>query len=300
MPVWLYLNDVHPDGRLLLQVDRSMDGMICLPPGEKEERDLSWLDHSWVEALSSDGKTVLFGGRARASGEGPRSAFYLRNTDGTPPVRLGEGASEGLSPDGQWVIATLALKEFSLVPTGAGSSRTLPRGPIVQFQEADWLDQGHLVLSGNEAGREARVYVQDVATGVIRAISPEGSALPQSGAATLDGKHVLARRGGHWALYPVGGGDPRPLPFLRRGDFPIQWSGDGRTLLTGRHGALPATDVYRVDVASGRQELVKTLSPPDPAGFEGIPRIVFTPDGRCYCYTYQQRLGTLFVAAGLK
>jgi hypothetical protein len=300
MPAWLYLNDALPDGRVLLGVERSMDGMVCLPPGEAKERDLTWLDHSWVQALSSDGKTALFVGRARAGAGGQRYAIYIRNTGGSPPVRLGEGTAEGLSPDGQWVVRTSDYKEFSLLPTGAGTSRTLPKGPIVQFRQGGWLDHKHIVFSGNEEGRPVRVYVQDVETGEIRPISPEGVNLPEAGAATLDGRHVVGRSGPSWSLYPVDGGNPRALPFLRPEDFPIQWSRDGHTLFVGRSGELPAIDVSRIDIATGRREQVKTLSPPDPAGFLAMPRVVFTPDGKSYCYTYQQKLGTLFVADGLK
>ena len=300
MPAWLYLNDALPDGKMLLGVDRSMDGMVCLAPNESKERDLSWLDHSWAQALSSDGKTVLFVGRGRAGAGGQRYAIYLRNTDGSSPVRLGEGSSHGLSPDGHWVVSTQGSKDLSLLPTGAGTSRRLPAGAIVQFRQAGWVDSNHIVFSGNAEGRPIRIYVQDVETGEIRPITPEGVNLPEAGAAMPDGKHVVGRIGAKWSLYPVDGGDPHPLPSLRFSDVPIQWSADGRTLFAASYGDRPAVDVFRVELATGRRELVKTLSPPDPAGFVGMPRVVLTPDGKSYCYTYQQKLGTLFVADGLK
>ena len=38
-------------------------------------------------------------------GGGPGYSAYLRKTDGSPAVRLGEGSSQGFSPDGQWALA---------------------------------------------------------------------------------------------------------------------------------------------------------------------------------------------------
>ena len=96
---------------------------------------------------------------------------------------------------------------------------------------------------------------------------------------------------------------PAPPSGPDRGDEPLQWSGDGRILYVAhRSAATPETaaDVYRVEIASGRRELFKRLTPPDPAGVEWIERIALTPDGQSYCYTYRQTLGTLYVAEGLK
>jgi hypothetical protein len=104
-------------------------------------------------------------------------------------------------------------------------------------------------------------------------------------------------------LYPLDGSEPRPLAFLGERDGPIRWSADGRTLYLINRGESPietSLDVYRVDVATGRRELFKTLSPPDPAGVQGIGRVVVTPDGQSYCYTYSQTLASLHVVEGLR
>ena len=63
-------------------------GMIGLAPGEAREHDLSWLDWSVPSSLSPDGHMILF--QEAGEGGGPRYAIYIRKTDGSPAIRLGE------------------------------------------------------------------------------------------------------------------------------------------------------------------------------------------------------------------
>ena len=101
-------------------------------------------------------------------------------------------------------------------------------------------------------------------------------------------------------LYPVeGGGAPVPVPGLTPGDVPSRWSRDGRSLYVYRQDELPAR-VFRVDVASGRKELWKTLGPSDPAGVTGLGHVILTPDGTSYIYNYRRALSDLYLVEGLK
>jgi hypothetical protein len=100
-----------------------------------------------------------------------------------------------------------------------------------------------------------------------------------------------------WSERPV-------LPALTTRDIPIQWSDDGRFLYVVERAELPhpaGFDVFRVELATGRRVLWKTLTPSDPVGVEDIrAATVITPDARSYCYSYARRLGDLFVVEGLK
>jgi hypothetical protein len=59
--------------------------------------------------------------------------------------------------------------------------------------------------------------------------------------------------------------------------------------------------VFRVEIATGRRTVWKTLAPADPIGVEDHrERTVITPDARSYCYSYLRRLGDLFVVTGLQ
>ncbi|HEY3124983.1 MAG TPA: hypothetical protein VGK70_13100, partial [Thermoanaerobaculia bacterium] len=83
------------------------------------------------------------------------------------------------------------------------------------------------------------------------------------------------------------------------GEVPTQWTADRRSLYVYR----PVQDVARVfllDVASGRRNLWRELSPFDAAGTSGILDIAITPDGKSYAYDYGQVLSDLYLVEGLK
>src|SRR5207245_1039157 len=57
----LLLDDISPDGRLLISHETFSQGISGLVPGQKQERDLSWFDGGFPDGLSADGKMLLFG-----------------------------------------------------------------------------------------------------------------------------------------------------------------------------------------------------------------------------------------------
>ena len=98
----LNFNDVGPDGRLLVENAAARGGILCQPRGETRERELGRLDRSTVGDISQDGRLVVFA----EQGEARDSGVYLRKSDGSPAVRLGNASFiSGISPDGQWVTA---------------------------------------------------------------------------------------------------------------------------------------------------------------------------------------------------
>ena len=290
--------DVFRDGRALVATGVGKMGCSCLPPGEGQPRELSWLDGSAPEALSSDGRQVLLSEVLR--GAGKTGSIYVRTTDGSDAVRLGDGFGEDLSPDGRWVLTTEVgtRRQWTLLATGAGASRPLPAGPFVARGEANFLPDGRgIVFAGREKDRRARIYVQDIESGAIRAISPEG--VGTTGLATLDGRHVIGWTGGRRFKYPVGEGAPVPLPYLGSDDLPLQWSPDGSVMYVWRTNDWPSV-VDRVDTTTGKREPWKTIQPADPVGVDSILRIVVTPDGRSYCHDYVRIISELFIVEGLR
>src|SRR5207244_9585861 len=87
-PGTLTLQDVARDGRVLITRDVPRVGMVGMTAGNSKERDLSWLDWSAPNDLSLDGKRLLFTESGEAGGE--NYSTYLRGTDGSPAVRLGD------------------------------------------------------------------------------------------------------------------------------------------------------------------------------------------------------------------
>src|SRR5262249_19591012 len=82
--------DVARDGRALLRTDSRQLGILGTAPGETLERDLSCLDMSVLAGISEDG-TVIAASVSGDSGGPKGSSVYLRKTDGSPCVRLGDG-----------------------------------------------------------------------------------------------------------------------------------------------------------------------------------------------------------------
>src|SRR5262249_33886068 len=101
----LTLRDIAADGRVLIGRDTFRMQTMGLPPGADRERELTWLDYSVARDISSDGRTLLF--TEEGEGGGSEYSVYLRQTDGSPPVRLGDGEADSLSPDGKWVLSTV-------------------------------------------------------------------------------------------------------------------------------------------------------------------------------------------------
>jgi eukaryotic-like serine/threonine-protein kinase len=293
------LDDVSSSGRALLAHEHVKQHMVGFGPDEARERDLSWLDYSLSRAISSDGRAILFveGGE----GGGPGYSAFLRKTDGSPAVRLGEGDPQALSPDGKWALSIVQRPtgpSLVLYPTGRGQPRTLPT-PNLRVIGADFLPDGKQVLFwASEASHGVRLYLQDLTGNGPRSISPEGYR-GYAGTVSPDGKFVAALGPDHEKvfLYPTTGGEPRLLDTITEDDAPCGWSTDGRYLyLVGRGGRPRRID--RLDVATGKRELWKELEPYDPDGSATAIRL--TPDGRYYAYSYVRDESDLYLVEGLR
>jgi hypothetical protein len=301
-PDWLVLHDISAEGRVLLSRNTISINMACKPRQDASERDLTWQGASTARILSPDGETVIFFDPLRLAPSGAPTIFR-RSMDGAPAVPIGEGMAWGLSPDGKWVVAA-SEESLVLLPTGAGSAITLPKGDLVGFAGAKWLgDSKRIVFTGTTGDNKSRGYIQEIPAGSPRAITPEGVALAFRAPVRQD-NFVLARVGAGWKLFPILGGDALAVPALTAGDMPVQWSQDGRyvyTIVNAGEIRPSSTDVFKVDLATGSRVLWKTLSPSDPVGVEDVRgTVIMTPDAEAYCYSYMRRLGDLFVVDGLK
>jgi Tol biopolymer transport system component len=294
VPGSLRLLDVDRAGRVLLAHESVRLVLSALPPGEQKERELSWFDWALLGDLSQDGKTLLFTEQASPHGA---ARVYLRKTDGSPPVLLGEGIGTALSPDGNWVFAVVGQpNRLVLLPTGPGEPKPVPSGEI-EALTGRWSGDGkHMIIAGREPGHAVRLYVAGGEP--LKAVTPEGMSLIY--AVSPDGSLIAARGGeGRSALYPLRGGEPQPLPELDKGDYPFAWSKDGRTLYAFRHGEAPCT-VYRLDLVTRRKEIWKVLGPSDLTGVPYSGRVQITPDAKSYAYGHVRQLSELFLVEGLK
>src|SRR5271165_4655144 len=298
-PGTLTLQDVAKDGRVLITRDVPRVGMVGMSAGSSKERDLSWLDWSAPKDLSLDGKKLLFTESGEAGGE--HYSTYIRDTDGSPAVRLGDGLSFALSPDEKWVLTGLPKPpvQFNLAPTGAGETKELTHDQINGLW-ARWFPDGKRILfSADEVGKGVRLYVQDVSgsrrkpitnegvNGSLLAISPDGKQVAMVGS---DQKPVILT---------VDSGETQPIPGLGPGEAPVAWSNDGHSLFVYKLGEVPTT-IYKLDLASGHKQFWKQLVPPDVSGVTDISSVLITPDGNNYVYEYGRTISDLYLVNDLK
>jgi eukaryotic-like serine/threonine-protein kinase len=293
-PGTLTLQDVSRDGRVLVTRDVPRVGMVGMTGSNSKERDLSWLDWSAPKDLSADGKTLLFTESGEAGGE--NYATYLRPTDGSPAVKLGDGNGFALSPDKQWAVGGIPKTpvQFFLMPTGAGEARPITHDSINHMWTRWFPDGKRLLFAGDEPGKGVRLYVQDIDGNPPRAISPEGVNSSQF-TISPDGKQVaLIGPDQRPELLNVESGGVHPISGLDVGDAPIGWAADGRSLFVYRLGEVPA-QVQKLDLATGHKQPWKQLVPPDVSGVTDISAILITPDGNNYVYEYGRTLSDLYL-----
>ncbi len=301
VPGSLTLRDVSKAGLVLLTHDDVRKGIMGLAPGQTKERDLSWLEWSIPMDLSDDGNTLLFNEQGQATGE--QYAVCIRKTDGSPVIRLGDGVPRGLSPDGTWVVSSL-MKPGSpmyLLPTGTGQPRRVATPAFAAVGLARFLPDGRrFVFAATETGTR-RLFLGNVDGTAARAISPPDLSLAGF-LLSPDGRSVIfGTRDRKTFSVPVEGGAPSPFrPKFDLADLsPIRFSGDGHFLFARDNGRIPVS-VYRFDVSTGARELVREISPGDPAGLEAISPVDLSADGRSYVYGYTRALSDLYAVEGLK
>jgi len=307
LPGALMLFDIAKDGRVLMMRASWRRELVGTIAGESKQRDLSWLDYSYPADLSIDGRTLLFdeeggGGSLDYSKSGGLSyAVYIRKTDGSPAVLLGEGGAVALSPDGKSVVAQTqdSPSQLRLLTTGAGEARELSKDNV-NHSWAKWFPDGKRILfTGNEPGKGVKLYVYEPTAGKSQPISPEG----------VNGTSFTISGDSQWVaaigpdqkgyLYPVNGGEPRAIPGYNSGELPITFSSDNRALYVYQPGELPA-QVDRLDLDTGKRTLWKQLMPTDPAGVETIGPILMTPDAKTCVFGYHRMLADLYLVEGLQ
>lgn len=296
-PAAIEIQDVARSGGVLATVEDSRLGILGLSRGIDQLRDLSWFDASRIYDISGDGNRILFSELSYGTPRNP--AIYLRNTDGSPAVRLGDGNRPSLSPDGKWVACIVSdgpRTSLTLLPTGAGVARTIG-APGMHYERLEWSPDGQRILfEGNEPNRPPRTFVQDVNGGNPVPLTPAGM---DASHVSPDQKYVTVVTDGKLSLLPLGGGDPKPIANLEPGEAVIRWSRDGRFLFLRKFDGPSSLEIRRLDVATGRRAFWKELKTPDAVGVQ-IGPLAMTPDGTSYAFSFQRDISTLYLAQGLR
>ncbi len=297
VPGGMWLEDIR-NGTTLMVTHQERIGIRGLAPGAKEERELGWFGWSIARDISPDGHKIVF--EEEGNGGGPNYTVFVRDTDGSPPVRVGEGLSVAISPDAKWVISKPAKGgPLNLVPTGAGESRPLTHD-AVSYGTARWLPDGkQLLAEGIETGHGARDYLIDVRSGDSKPITPEGIAGVHL---SPDGKSTaVAGPDGKWGIWPLDGSGIRLIPELNSIYYVTGWSSDGGSLyVTPNRQGEKVARVFKVNIVTGKMELWKVFGAEADAGAGGVGGPHLSRDGTAYAYVYDRTLSEAYVVTGLK
>jgi serine/threonine protein kinase len=291
----LWLDDISQAGRVLVrEVSHWTDIGVLKLTDKSVNEHLGRFDEANLGALSADGKSLLF-----ADDDGSRlpghHGLYLRRSDGSLPVRIGEGIGVALSSDGKWAVAVREDQpgRVWLVPTGAGASRTFDF-PGLSFTPRTgyfFRDGKRAVLVAQHGDDAYQAFVLDLdGSGRSRAVTP---GLESWVAVSPDERFIAALpTGGVVSAYPVEEGSPRPFPTLGSKYAPVGW-GESGLILRGT-SFFPPLPIIQFDTQTGTQRLLTTLSPRESTGVTWFRQIRVTPDGETVAYTYNGFQSTLY------
>lgn len=297
VPGGMWVQDIR-DGVVLVVSQQTRIGISGASPGSKQERELGWLGWSTGLRISDDGKKILF--TEEADGGGPNYTVFLRDTDGSPPVRISDGQGMAISPDNKWVLTQPARGgPLSLVPAGAGEMRQLTHDNISYADAAFMPDGKHVLCAGIEPGHGGRDYLIDVSTGEFKPITPEGT----TGTSISPDGHQVIMRGpdGHIGVWSFDTNKLQLIPGLDPNYNIGGWTSDGSSIYASSNQTRrKSVKVYKVNTTTGKMVFWREFGGGLSGGIDGVVLPRFSKDGDAYAYVYVRELSQAYVARGLK
>jgi Tol biopolymer transport system component len=294
------LHSIERNGDVLLTTGEYGSEIGGVLGSDPKERDLSWYGDEDLGGISDDGNVIA--ATQLSEGSGANYQTYFRKADGSGAVSLGEGASIGISPDGKFILSVIPSageNQFVIYPTGPGESRKINLGNVAvsgaDNHASGWsLDGRYISFLGKEPGKPQLVYVYDLQTNVLKAVSNQEVT---SAIFSPDCKSFIAvTKEGKPMLHSISGDHSHEVMGLQPGDALLRWEKSGNAIFVS-DGSFP-TNVFKIDLSTGTRELWKHIAPADPIGVVyGV--VILSPDGNHYAYRYRRILNHVYLATGL-
>jgi hypothetical protein len=191
-------------------------------------------------------------------------------------------------------------KSLTIVPTGAGSSRSVPLPDGFDFGAARWLGTNRAFFIGRfSTDTDFRLYSIDLNGSGATPLSEPGVdgylevSPDERWAATLD---TMERP----MLHPLAGGKPVVLTEVEPGSAPAGWASKDELWFARVDDATQA--VIRLtlfDITQRRVVKERTVSPIVETGAGPIWGVQVTPDGKSIVFVQRRIVGHLYVLRGL-
>jgi dipeptidyl aminopeptidase/acylaminoacyl peptidase len=301
VPIDLELHDIFPGGRILMSGTRLTGDVFGVIAGAGTEQGLGALSSSLATDISRDGQFVAL---TEFEVSGTNYDVYIRRTDGSSPVRIGDGVSWSFSPDGKWLSATtFTPPELHILPLGAGEAKRF-KLPVSEFQSVKFLTNDRLVLVGNPPGKVQRTYILDINSEKLDPITPEGIPNGRDNYDTSvlvapDGNRVALSEASDLAIYSTNGEKLGIVPGFTAADRALTWADDSKTIFVANANE-HTSHIFRLDITTGRRQPWRDINVADPAGVFGNLRTVITPDGKAFAYSAMHLMSDLYLVEGLK
>jgi len=303
------LLDFRGGEALIARFDQRRETQI-VTPASAAPKDMSWLDWTWPTDISRDGQWLLFSEQGRAITSVGEYATYIRRTDGSPASRLRSGIGGSFSPDGRFAAiihekpASRAGEkrgsELTIVPVGAGRPQPVAT-PGLDPDWVEWLPDGkRLLISASSATGGSLFYVRTPEDASARPIGTPPLSPAQCFAVSPDPSIIATDTAdGRIALIPVGGGSPRLVTADPEARCVLAWDPSGKFVYYQDATPLPGR-IRKLDVATGRTELFRSVEPADRAGVLAVAPIRMTPDGKTIAFSFRRTLSDLIRVDGLR
>jgi WD40 repeat protein len=247
--------------------------------------------------ITNDGRAVLVSNHSTHDYD-----TFLVRADQSGAAHIASGDALGISPDLAWIATTSAdYKKISLTPWGMGPTRQIPNPEAIEYLSlSSWLpDSRHLVFTGKTASNPSRAYVCDVESGAAKPFGGPGGewTLFTGPPVSPDGKLVILQDAdGAFRMWPIDGGEARPIPGVRSEDQPLTFSEDGTALLVS--GRSMPIQIERLNLTTGQRTPWMTMAPTDRAGLRYALASI-TPNGKYWALSTAKLLTDLYVVDGL-
>jgi Tol biopolymer transport system component len=298
-PTGMRLLDIAQDGRVLITSEDMRSEITGINPATgKERKGLEWFNGSGLADVAPDGKAVLY-----EEWGGPAGTLYLvvyRKLDGSPPTALGEGTTPRFSPDGLTAAAPVLSRppKVALHPIGTGESRRFAVGDLAGLRDVAWFPDGkHLMLVGSAEGEPLRTYEMDLDGGKPQPIGPSDF---RGISVAKDGMRIVGiKASGEAVIFDTSTQKLQAIPGIGPGESIQGWTDDGQALLLTASTPWEA-QICRVEVGSGKRNLLQKFELEDKAGSSLNLRALYAERSKTYVYNARRILSNLYTVEGLE